>query len=272
MLSEVIHAAIEINHPLIDQLGHALTLDGLERPIVLEADAARLTQVFGNLLNNALKYSVPDGRIDLSVRREGDCAVVSVRDAGIGIPADMLDRVFELFTQADAARDHSPGGLRIGLSLAHRLVEMHGGTIRVTSAGPARGSEFTVRLPALDVDYSVTERPHAGRPSDPAPLRRRVLVVDDNVDGADSLAMLLLAMECDVRTAYDGEMAIREAEQFRPEVLLLDIGMPGIDGYETCHRIRTKTWGAAMTLIALTGWGKRKTGAAAPRRVSTCIS
>jgi len=222
----------------------------------LDADHARLTQVFGNLLNNAAKYSKAGGRVDLIVRPTPGWVVVSVRDAGIGIAPDMLDRVFEPFTQATMARDHAPGGVGIGLSLAHRLVEMHGGTIRAVSDGPGYGSEFVVRLPSCPDEVVFQESPAAPVAVENTPLPRRVLVADDNVDSADMEAALLTAVGCEVRTVYDGESTLREAERFRPDVVLLDIGMPDIDGHEVCARIRSQSWGGNIILIAVSGWGQ----------------
>jgi PAS domain S-box-containing protein len=256
-LDEVIRAALEIASPLVEQQRLELVVAGLEDPIGLDADGARLTQVFGNLLDNAAKYSKPGGRVDVSVTREDAWVVVTVRDAGIGIAPDMLGRVFELFTQAGVARAHAPGGVGIGLSLVHRLIEMHGGTIHVVSAGPGSGSEFTVRLPIATAEVAAVA-PSAPQPAQSGPLRRRVLVADDNVDSADMEAALLMALGCDVCTVYDGESTVREAERFRPDVVLLDIGMPGIDGHEVCARIRSQPWGRSIVLIAVTGWGQEE--------------
>ena len=254
-LGDVLQSAVEIASPLIDQQRLELVADGLDEPVWLDADHARLTQVFGNLLNNAAKYSKPGGKVDLLVRPATGWVTVSVRDAGIGIAPDMLDRVFEPFMQATMARDHAPGGVGIGLSLAHRLVEMHGGSIEAVSAGPGFGSEFVVRLPVCPDDAVFHERPAEPAASN-APLPRRVLVADDNVDSADMEAALLTAVGCEVRTVYDGESTLREAERFRPDVILLDIGMPDIDGHEVCARIRSQSWGGSIVLIAVSGWGQ----------------
>jgi CheY-like chemotaxis protein/nitrogen-specific signal transduction histidine kinase len=255
-LGDVLQSAMEIASPLLDQQRLELVSDGLDEPVWLDADHARLTQVFGNLLNNAAKYSKPGGRVDLMVRPSPGWVVVSVRDAGIGISPDMLDRVFEPFTQATIARDHAPGGVGIGLSLAQRLVEMHGGSIQAASEGPGSGSEFVVRLPVCPDEVVFPERPVEPAAVENAPLPRRVLVADDNVDSADMEAALLTAVGCEVRTVYDGESTLREAERFRPEVVLLDIGMPDIDGHEVCARIRSQSWGGTMVMIAVSGWGQ----------------
>ena len=256
-LGEVLQAAVEIASPLIEQQRLELVTDGLDEPVWLDADHARLTQVFGNLLNNAAKYSKAGGRVDLMVRPSQGWVVVSVRDAGIGIAPEMLERVFDPFTQATVARDHAPGGVGIGLSLAHRLVEMHGGTIQAESAGAGYGSEFVVRLPVCPDDVVFPSRADPPVPAEVTPIAaRRVLVADDNVDSADMEAALLSAVGCDVRTVYDGESTLREAERFRPDVVLLDIGMPDIDGHEVCARIRSQAWGGSMVLIAVSGWGQ----------------
>jgi CheY-like chemotaxis protein/two-component sensor histidine kinase len=255
-LGDVLQSAMEIASPLIEQQRLELSMDGLDEPVWLDADHARLTQVFGNLLNNAAKYSKPGGRVDLIVRPGPGWVVVSVRDAGIGIAPDMLDRVFEPFTQATMARDHAPGGVGIGLSLAHRLVEMHGGTIQAMSEGTGSGSEFVVRLPVCPDEVVFPDPPAAPPVASTSPLPRRVLVADDNVDSADMEAALLSAVGCEVRTVYDGESTLREAERFRPDVVLLDIGMPDIDGHEVCARIRSQSWGGTMVLIAVSGWGQ----------------
>jgi PAS domain S-box-containing protein len=256
-LGDVLQAAVEIASPLIEQQRLELVVDGADEPVWLDADHARLTQVFGNLLNNAAKYSKASGRVDLMVRPSPGWVVVSVRDAGIGIAPEMLERVFEPFTQATVARDHAPGGVGIGLSLAHRLVEMHGGTIQAESAGAGCGSEFLVRLPVCPDEVVFPARPDEPVQAEGTPLAaRRVLVADDNVDSADMEAALLSAVGCEVRTVYDGESTLREAERFRPDVVLLDIGMPDIDGHEVCARIRSQAWGGSMVLIAVSGWGQ----------------
>lgn len=254
VLRDVLDAAIETSRPLIDQAGHRITVDAAGADVLLEGDAARLTQVFANLLNNAAKYSDPGGRIDVAVRQEEGRAVVRVRDTGIGIAPEMLGRVFDLFAQGEGARSHAPGGLGIGLSLARRLVEMHGGTIAVASEGVGQGSEFTVSIPVLPPKQPA-DTARSGQGGSPVP-RRRVLIVDDNVDVADTTALFLGHVGCDVRAVYGGEEAVREAERFRPEIVLMDIGMPGVDGYEACRRIRGAPWGAGMLLVAASGWGQ----------------
>jgi CheY-like chemotaxis protein len=200
--------------------------------------------VFGNLLNNAAKYTPNGGRIALTVETSDRDVSVTVRDSGIGIPADMLTRVFDIFTQVDRGLEKTTGGLGIGLSIARRLVEMHGGTIEARSAGPGKGSEFIVRLPAkVESAGSAPER------------QRRILVADDNQDAAITLAMLLEAFGNEVRVAHDGAEAVEMAASFRPDAILLDIGMPKLNGYEACERIRLQEGGARAVIVALTGWG-----------------
>jgi CheY-like chemotaxis protein len=243
--------------PLIVQQGQELAVDTVDNGIVLDADAARLTQVFGNLLNNAAKYSAAGSLINVYVRQAGERVDVTVRDRGMGIAPEMMDRVFDLFTQGETAHVHAPGGLGIGLSLARRLVNMHDGTITVASDGLGHGSEFTVRLPIASSARLVEPRALTPRVERfDTPLHRRVLVVDDNVEAADMLAMLLTEVGCDVHTAYRGEAAVREAERFRPELVLLDIGLPDTSGEEVCRRIRAASWGDSMIIVAVTGWGQ----------------
>jgi CheY-like chemotaxis protein len=201
------------------------------------------------------KYTSPGGQIELAVRRENGGVVVSVRDTGMGIPRDMLPRVFELFTQVDRHVDRAQGGLGIGLTLVKRLVELHNGTVEAHSEGPGRGSEFVVRLPLA----SVTDEGDAlAVPTEPATLlvSRRVLVVDDNRDAAESLGILLKLLGADVHVEYDGEAALRAVATYRPTVVLLDIGMPGMDGHEVARQIRQQPEFDDVTLIALTGWGQ----------------
>jgi PAS domain S-box-containing protein len=251
-LAVVVGNAVEASRPLIDQMGHELTVTLPPEPVYLDIDPVRVTQVLSNLLNNAAKYTDRGGRIGLSAERQGSDAVVAVRDTGVGIPADKLPHVFEMFTQVEGSSARAQGGLGLGLTLVKRLTEMHGGSVEARSGGPGRGSEFVVRLP-------VALGPGADRPppggETAAALPRRVLVVDDNRDGADSLAMILRLLGNEVRVAYDGAEAVRAAEAFRPDVILLDIGLPKLNGHETARRIRREPWGGRVVLIAVTGWG-----------------
>ncbi len=257
-LSSVLNAAMETSRPVIDAACHELTVTMPTEPIQLEADPVRLAQVFANLLNNAAKYTEERGQIGLSAERQGSFVAVSVKDNGIGITGEMLPRVFEIFSQSKGALLRSQGGLGVGLSLAQGLVELHGGSIEVHSEGPGQGSEFIVRLPV--VAESPVRETIQPREDDEQRTRakRRILIVDDNRDSADSLAQLLKIMGHEVGTAYDGEQAVEVAQVLRPEVMLLDIGMPKLNGYEACRRIREQPWGQEMFLIALTGWGQEE--------------
>jgi len=252
-LASVLESAVETVQPAILESRHQLVQDLPEAPLVLDADPVRLAQVFSNLLNNAAKYMDPGGRIMLSAAREGSDVLVSVRDEGIGIDRDSLRNVFEMFVQVPVALGRAQGGVGIGLALARGLVELHGGTISAHSDGPGRGSTFSVRLPLA------LGRPDAAAVSAPTPRRtppRRVLIVDDLRDNADTLAMMLRAAGHEVHVTYDGASAVAAAARLRPEVALLDIGMPGVNGYEACRRIREQPWGRDVLLIAQTGWGQ----------------
>jgi len=210
--------------------------------------------VFSNLLNNAAKYSDRGGHVTLAVERQGSDVVVSVKDTGIGIAANQLPRIFEMFTQVDHSLEKSQGGLGIGLTLVKRLVEMHGGRVEARSDGLGNGSEFIVRLPVV-VEASIPQESR-GEEEKPPKSSLRILIVDDNRDGADSLGMMLRIMGNDTRTAYDGQEGVDVAGEFRPEVVLFDIGMPKLNGYEACRRIREQPWGKCIVLIAVTGWGQ----------------
>ena len=251
-LSSVIQQAVEVARPLIDAAGHHLTVDLPDEPIYLNADRARLAQVFGNLLNNSSKYTRSNGRISLSAKRIDDEVVVTVKDNGAGIPPDKLDSIFDMFMQVDLTAERSQGGLGIGLTLVKRLAEMHGGSIEARSAGEGQGSEFIVRLPVLSKP-SVAAQPALA--PEPSP-ERRILVVDDNRDAAESLAMLLEITGNKTYMAHDGVEAAEAIEKHRPEVVLLDIGLPGLTGHEVCRRVREQPWGKDIVMIALTGWGQ----------------
>lgn len=225
-----------------------------DEPIFVDGDGTRLTQVFANLLNNAAKYTDRGGRIRLAVERQGGEVVVSVEDTGVGIPADMLPRVFDMFAQVDGSLEKAQGGLGIGLNIVKKLVEKHAGTVGVQSAGHGRGSTFTVRLPVvLSLAALTTEE---GPVNTVAPARRRILVVDDNADGAASLAEMLGIMGNDTQTAHDGLEAVAVAGAFRPDVILMDIGMPRMNGFDACRRIRAEAWGKGIVMVAQTGWGQ----------------
>jgi CheY-like chemotaxis protein len=248
----VAQQAVETSRPLIEQRGHRLTVRVPRDPLHVNADATRLTQVFANLLNNAAKFTDGGGDILLTIEQHENTAVVSVHDTGVGIPAPMLARVFDMFTQVDRSLERSQGGLGIGLSLVRGLVEMHGGSVVARSAGAGQGSEFVVCLPL--VAAKTTKPPTAALPIPSA--RRRVLVVDDNRDAANSLAMMLDVMGNETRTANDGFAALELGAVYLPDFILLDIGMPMLNGYDTARRIRQEPWGRSVTLVALTGWGQ----------------
>jgi signal transduction histidine kinase/ActR/RegA family two-component response regulator len=252
-LSDALQGAVEAARPLIASSGHDLSLAFADTPILLDADPTRLTQMVQNLLNNAAKYTPRGGRISLSTSREEGEAVIRVRDSGIGIPQEHLARVFEMFSQLEPARERFGGGLGIGLSLVRGLATLHGGSVRATSEGPGKGSEFTIRLP-LATDEEILP---ATTPLAPSWERlHRVLLVDDNADAAESLAMLFKLRGHYVRTAIDALGALAIATEFRPEIAVFDIGLPDIDGYELARRIRAEPWGSDILLVALTGWGQ----------------
>src|SRR5262245_37704840 len=256
-LAAVIGSALETSRPLIDHLGHQLTVTLPDQPILVDADPTRLAQVFANLLNNSAKYMDRGGHIGLTAERQGSDVLVSVRDSGIGIDAEQLPRIFQLFSQVDSALERSQGGLGIGLTLVKRLVEMHGGRIEARSEGPGKGAEFVVRLPVV---VGAAGPQAVGGTDEPAAPKSslRILIVDDNRDAADSLVMLLRLMGNDTRTAYDGQEGVAVAGEFNPDVMLLDIGLPKLDGYEACQRIREQAWGKKVVLIAMTGWGQEE--------------
>lgn len=251
-LVTVLNQAVDTSGSLIDARHHVLRLTLPEESLEVDADPVRLVQVFANLLNNAAKFMSPYGTIRVAARREGEFAVVRVRDDGFGIAADALPHVFDLFTQAEQPRGIPEGGLGIGLALVRSLVELHGGTVTAASDGPDRGSEFCVRLPLLREPPLVQSEPAAEAR---ALSGLRVLVVDDNRDAADSLGLLLDSLQARVRVFYDGASALAGIETFRPDVILLDLGMPGLDGCETARRIRQQPHGQSLKLVALTGWG-----------------
>ncbi len=253
-LVKVIEGAVEASQPLIDSHGHRLEMDLASEPLSLDADPMRMAQVITNLLNNAAKYMEPGGRIWLSTKRDGERAVIRVRDAGIGIAADVLPRIFEPFTQAKQSLDRSQGGLGIGLSLVHKIVELHGGEVRAESGGPGKGSTFTIRLPLVS-SIEFGSKPLAAQIDDP--VARRVLVVDDQVSQAEVLAKLFTKhWGHDVAVAHDGPSAWASMHATRPEVVLMDIGLPGLDGLELARRMRAEPKFRDTLLVALTGYGQ----------------
>jgi PAS domain S-box-containing protein len=254
-LATVMTQALETSRSLLDSRKHELTVTLPPEPLWLEADLTRLAQVFANLLNNAAKYTDEGGHIWLSAGRRDNEVVVRVRDTGIGMTEEMLTHAFDLFTQADRSLDRSQGGLGIGLTLVRRLVQMHGGSVRAFSDGPGRGSEFVVSLPALQEARPAGQVPHAENRPWPS---RHILIVDDNVDAAESLALVLRMTGHEVRTAYRGPAALEAARAYPPEVVLLDIGMPGMDGYEVARRLRQELGLKHLLLVALTGYGQEE--------------
>jgi PAS domain S-box-containing protein len=256
LLADVASSAVETARPAIEAAGHELIVSLPRQPIFLDADLTRLAQVFSNLLNNSAKYTQHGGRIWLTAEPRSEEVVVSVRDSGIGIPVESLDAIFDMFSQVDRSIERSTGGLGIGLALVKGLVEMHGGTVTAASAGQGKGSTFTVTLPVMHVQPGPPiKAPMAESEHAPGP-KRRILVVDDNQDGAESLAMTLRLMDNEVRTAHDGIAAVEMAERFRPEIILMDVGMPLLNGLDATRRIREKSWGHNAVIIALTGWGQ----------------
>jgi signal transduction histidine kinase/CheY-like chemotaxis protein len=251
-LTSIVKAAVETSRPVLDNLRHELTVELDAEPMCVGGDPVRLTQVFANLLNNAAKYTNHGGRISIATRRENGDAVIRVRDNGIGIAPNALPQVFDMFMQVDRSTRRSQGGLGIGLTLVKSLVAMHGGTVEARSDGPGLGSEFIVRLPVL-VEASTAHEP--SRRITPLPSRR-ILIVDDSRDGGESMAMLLRVLGAEVALAHSGRHALECVDTFNPDVVLLDIGMPGMDGYEVARRIRSNPANRHISLIALTGWGQ----------------
>lgn len=255
-LSTVVTRAVETAQPLVHSRRHGLKVSLPEEEIWLEADIVRLAQVIGNLLNNAAKYTGEGGAIELSAEREESDIVLRVKDSGMGIEPDMLAHIFGLFIQGDRAMAHSQGGMGVGLALVRRLVEMHGGSVCAASEGPGKGSEFTVRLPTLTKTRHREEEPHDVEPAAAPTPGLRILVVDDNADAADSLALLLRLEGHDVRLANDGATALDLARRSRPDIAFLDLGMPGMDGFQVCRKLRVEPGLEKMMIVAVTGWGQ----------------
>jgi signal transduction histidine kinase len=264
-LETLLTRTVETVQPLIDERGHTLTVEARNGILAVLGDPTRLVQALGNVLGNAAKYTERGGRITLSAAESGSEVLIRIRDNGIGIPPELMPMIFNLFTQLDRTSGPSQSGLGIGLALVQRLVEMHGGSVAARSEGLGKGSEFLIRLPLF-----IREQVESGQPlqqlsaleqsmtnaEGPARTQRRILVADDNNDALESLATLLQLSGHEVYTAANGAMALESAEQHRPEVALLDIGMPKLDGYEVARRIRAQPWGQRITLVALTGWGQ----------------
>jgi signal transduction histidine kinase len=253
-LSSIIDTAVETARPTIDAKRHVLSVEVPAEPIQFTADPLRVAQVLSNLLTNAAKYTDPEGQIRLIARCEADSVIIRVADSGIGISAAALPRVFNMFSQVHSTTDRSEGGLGIGLALAQGLIELHGGTIEANSQGLGCGSEFTVRLPRRTTQAPVItpDRPTAV----PGTARRRILIADDNRDSAETLAALLRMEGHEVTSVHDGPVALSAFIDVKPDVALLDIGMPGLTGYEVARKMRQSSSGASLTLIAITGWGQ----------------
>ena len=253
-IADVLRSAVEASRPLIESRRHRLTTSVPPDPLIVDGDAVRLSQVFANLLNNAAKYTNEQGEIALEAKRDRNEVVVSVRDNGVGIPPEMLGRVFEIFAQVDGTQGRAGGGLGIGLTLVRSLVGMHGGSVAVTSEGRGRGTEFVVRLP-LSRTHEVALLPPR-QPTGGVATAHRILVVDDNIDAAESLGMVLDLLGANVRVVNSGAEALAVMASYAPTVVVLDIGMPVMDGYEVARRIRADRSFDDVTLIAMTGWGQ----------------
>jgi two-component system, sensor histidine kinase len=253
-LALVIRGAVDTTHPAIEAGGHELSLDLPSEPITVFGDPVRLTQVFANILTNAAKYTNPGGRIHIAASKSDGTATVSIRDNGIGIPIDRLAAVFDMFTQVDRSNRRLQGGLGIGLTLVRSLVEMHDGRVSASSEGPGAGSEFVVELPLLSGRVAPADAVDA--PAKRVPPRR-ILLVDDNVDAADTLGLLLTALGATISVAHNGRAALAALDTFEPDTVLLDIGMPEMNGYEVARSIRSAPRHADVLLIALTGWGQQ---------------
>jgi PAS domain S-box-containing protein len=254
-INAAVQRAVEASRPLADASKHTLDVRFSREPLAVDGDLTRLSQAVLNLLTNAIKYTPPGGRIEVDVEREDALAVVRVKDSGIGMSAELIPQVFDLFVQGERSLDRSEGGLGIGLTLVKRLVSLHGGIVSVHSDGPGHGSEFCISLPALAQSAAPRQTEPAAAAA-PAHRRSRVLIVDDNRDSADTLAALLEAWGHDVRTLYDGPSAITAAAEFQPKVVLLDIGLPKMNGYEVAAQLRKTAKGRSLILVAFTGYGQ----------------
>jgi CheY-like chemotaxis protein len=253
---EALEHAVERVEPEFQQKCQELSVEVAGDGLAVEGDAMRLTQIFSNLLHNASKFTERGGKIALRAWRSGSEVEVSVSDTGEGIAPEMLEKIYDLFSQGDRSLERHHGGLGIGLTIVKRLVELHQGSVVARSDGPGAGSEFTVRLPLPAVGEAHARRAEVDK--EPAGEPQRILVVDDNPDSLESLSLLLAFSGNEVRTASDGVTAVAVAEAFRPEVVLLDVGMPNMNGYDACRLIRGQEWGRNVLLIALTGWGQEE--------------
>lgn len=258
-LQAILMTAIDISRPLIDEAGHKLELDIPAQPIAMNIDSTRIAQAVGNLLNNAAKYTPQGGKISLTAQVEAANLVIKVADTGIGIPTDMLEHVFDLFTQVGGARSYAQGGLGIGLALVRHIVDMHGGQVHAESGGNGTGSAFTIRLP-IDKALASPQTLRDTSPDAPGQKEKpmRVLVVDDNVDAAQTVTWMLEMIGHDVRQVHTGEAALAAAEEYSPDAILLDIGLPDISGYDVCRKIRQNDALSDIVMVAQTGWGQKR--------------
>lgn len=253
-LADVVQHAVEAARPWIEESGHELTVDAPDGETYVDGDHNRLAQILSNLLNNACKYTPPPGRIQLTARRQDGHAVLSVEDNGVGLPREMAGQVFDMFRQLDPPEGTPKSGLGIGLTLVKQLAELHGGTVQVQSDG-VQGSTFTVRIPVLGDGLR--------KDAEPTPFqerhlpKRRVIIADDNRAAADGLKQVMARMGHDVRAVYDGSQVVELAAEFRPDLILMDLSMPGMDGYEAARRIRQQPWGKTLLLVAVSGWGQK---------------
>jgi PAS domain S-box-containing protein len=255
-LASVVNHAVEASRPLADCARHTIEVTLPSEPICLFADPARLAQVFGNVLNNSCKYMEPGGRIQLTAKRQRGQVVVKIRDTGVGIPRDNLEQIFEKFVQVHRTLERSQGGIGLGLTLVRRLIELHGGTVEALSDGVGRGSEFVIRLPALSPDTVSTHPTQAARQAPSA--KRRVLIVEDSADTSELLSLLLSMAGNETQIACDGLSAVELAGRFLPDVVLIDLGLPKLDGYQVCRRILEEPWGRNILMVAVTGWGQEE--------------
>jgi len=253
-LADIVDQAVETVAPLVESSRHRLSIAMPAQPVFLEADPIRLAQVIANLLNNAVKFTPPGGDISLAVSVEEGWATLRVKDSGIGIEPGRIEEVFGLFAQLDQSIERQHSGLGIGLALVRRLAELHGGTVTAASEGPGRGSEFIVRLPTVAAPALPIMA--AAAPGEAPSRVRRVLVVDDNRDGGESLAAMVKLMGHDARPVHDGPAALSAGAQWQPDLVIMDIGMPGMNGYDACVAMRATPWGRSALIVALTGWGQ----------------
>jgi signal transduction histidine kinase len=257
-LAPLLSTAVETASPLIEAMSHRLSTDLPAEPIYVDGDPQRLTQVFGNLLSNACKYTGASGTIELSMRVDGSTVEISVCDNGVGIPSHRIDEVFDLFVQIDTSLDRAQGGLGIGLTLVRRLIEMHGGSVRASSGGAGKGSRFDVRLPLANALEESAQTPQTATARQNESTGRRILIVDDNRDAADTLALSMEIAGHLTRTVYDPRMALDCIAEFAPDIAFLDVGMPKLNGLELAAMIRSSSFGASIILVALTGWGQHE--------------